>query len=267
MGTIVLRCRERLLFRQLPDAFCWKQRGIVKVDFALLTTLHRLLRQRTDLNERIARGPMQITAAENAERLLAAELDAAKESKTQTRKAADQKQLQLNERDEKIKSLQRKLNSAESNREYQLLKENIAADVQASAVLSDEILELLERLDESEQNTKSAEANLARAQQESARVRQSVNTAIATLQNQLESVQRELTEFEAKLTGDVGAEYRRMASKRGEDALAVSDMQTCGNCHTKITTQKMNELLMKQAVFCQSCGALFYIIESPAVTR
>ncbi len=57
------------------------------------------------------------------------------------------KQLQLREREARIKDLQVKLNTCSSNREYQALKEQIAADQQANSVLSDEILEALERID------------------------------------------------------------------------------------------------------------------------
>ena len=68
----------------------------------------------------------------------------------------------------------------------------------------------------------------------------------------------DLKENEQKLTGEVAAEYRRLVESRGEDALAETDMSTCGSCYTKITTQTMSELMMKQAVFCKSCGTLMY---------
>ena len=58
----------------------------------------------------------------------------------QMRVEADSKQLQMKEREEKIVNLQGKLNAAKENREYQALKDQIAADKQANVVLSDEIL-------------------------------------------------------------------------------------------------------------------------------
>ena len=64
------------------------------------------------------------------------------------RVAADQKQLQLKAGEEKIKDLKRKLNAAASNREYQILKEQIAADDMAKSVLEDEIIEALEKIDQ-----------------------------------------------------------------------------------------------------------------------
>ena len=82
--------------------------------------------------------------------------------------AADQKQLQLKAGEEKIKDLKRKLNAAASNREYQILKEQIAADEMANSVLEDEILEALEKIDQFQAKIAEAEAALAAARQKAA---------------------------------------------------------------------------------------------------
>ena len=237
------------------------------IDYSLLRTLHRLLRQKTDLTERIEKGPRKVLIAENAERQFVVELDGVKERKTKAMMAADEKQLQLSEREAKIENLKTKLNTAESNKEFQLLKDQIAADEQANSVLSDEILEMLERIDGLERDQAVAEQNLEKAKAETESVRQKVKQDLSSLNEQLESVMQDLAENEKQLPGDVAVEYRRLVKNRGEDGLAETDMQTCGQCYTKITTQKVSELLMKQAVFCPSCGALMYIAENQSLPR
>ena len=47
----------------------------------------------------------------------------------------------------KILELETKLNQSSTNREYQALKDQIAADNMANSVLADEILEAMERVD------------------------------------------------------------------------------------------------------------------------
>lgn len=234
------------------------------VDYPLLRTIHRILKQRTDLNGRIERGPRQIALAEFAEKKFGEELAQFKESKKKTHLLADSKQLQLGEREAKIEVLKGKLNMADSNREFQLLRDQIAADEQANSVLSDEIFELLERLDTLESEIKTAEGNLEKAKLETQRVRERVSVDLAALNGQLESVLSELRQNEAQLKGDFAAEYRRLVNVRGEDALAETDMQTCGHCCTRITTQSMNELLLRTPVFCKSCGCLLYTVENQA---
>lgn len=234
----------------------------MSLDYSLLRTLHRILKQRTDLTERLEKGPRKIVVAENAEKQFGEELVSIQEDRKKAKMSADSKQLQLSSREAKIEELNGKLNSAGSNREFQLLKDQIAADEQANSVLSDEIFEMLERIDVLDNDLSTAEENLKKAKAETENVRTRVNKELASLNEQLESVCQELKDNEDKLPGDVSAEFRRLMEQRGEDALAETDMQTCGGCYTTITTQKVSELMMKQAVFCQSCGTILYIGEN-----
>ena len=117
------------------------------ISAAALRELHRIHKQLTDLQDRISRGPRQIKAAEAGVAQRETECSEAKEALTQAKMLSDEKQLQLKGREDRISDLKSKLNTATSNKEYQALKEQIAADEQANSVLSDEILEILERID------------------------------------------------------------------------------------------------------------------------
>ena len=61
---------------------------------------------------------------------------------------ADDKQLQLKSREDRIEDLRTKLNGANSNKEFQAFKEQIAADEQANLVMQDEVFEALEKIDD-----------------------------------------------------------------------------------------------------------------------
>jgi len=237
----------------------------VQVDYILLKTIHSLLRQKSDLGARIERGPRRIRVAENAEKNFDDVVASVKQTRTKTQMAADEKQLQLGEREAKIENLKSKLNSAESNREFQLLKDQIAADEQANSVLSDEIFELLERIDGLDAQFAEAQANLAKAKLETENVREQVAKELDSLQSDLDAVITDLTACERQLSGDYTGELRRLMERKGEEALAETDMHTCGQCYTTITTQKMSELMMKRPVFCQSCGALMYTTQAASV--
>ena len=137
-----------------------------------LRELHRLHKQLSDLRERIQRGPQQIRARQANLAKMAEELAKLDAEYKAARVRSDQKQLLLVSGEQKVENLKVKLNAAASNREYQALKDQIAADQMAGSVLSDEILETMEKIDElaeqvAEQQQKIAEANdvLAKAQQ------------------------------------------------------------------------------------------------------
>ena len=99
----------------------------VAVTAATLRTLHRMHRQLADLQEQLAAGPRQVAA--RTKRLQAAEggKASAQDAVKQARLAADQKQLQLKSAEAKILELEGKLNACKTNREYQTLRDQIAA--------------------------------------------------------------------------------------------------------------------------------------------
>jgi predicted nucleic acid-binding Zn-ribbon protein len=226
-----------------------------------LRQLHRIHRQLTDLRERLARGPKQVAAGDaNAKRAENA-VEEAKNAYKQARVQSDDKQLQLKSREGRLKDLQIKLNEAKSNKEFQALKEQIAADTQANSVLSDEILESLEKLDELTALIKTAEQNLVKAKEEAAKTRARVNEQQQGLETELARVLSELTEAEKNLPLDIKIEYQRITKARGEDAMAQVEGECCGGCYQMITANMEADLRLERPVFCKSCGCLLYLAE------
>lgn len=232
-----------------------------------LRELHRIHRQQSDLKGRLARGPKQIRAAEANVQHFTDELARRKELLKQARIAADGKQLQLRQREARIADLQGKLNACASNREYQALKEQIAADEQANRVLEDEILESLEKLDELQANIAEVASQLAKARDDMEKCRTRVNEAEQGLENELARVMSELKEVEMELPAEFRKEYRRIADVRGEDALAQVEGNVCGSCNQTLTPQTLNELKLERLVACKSCGCLLYMAEDRSIGR
>ncbi|MEX0818190.1 MAG: phospholipase, partial [Pirellulaceae bacterium] len=230
-----------------------------------LRELHRIHKQLTDLRGRLDRGPKQVAASEGAVRRMELDAEQAKQAQKKARIASDEKQLQLKSREMRIDDLKAKLNTANSNKEFQTLKDQIAADQQANLVLEDEILESLERLDLLAAKVKQADADLAAAKAEAAKVKSRIEGEHAGLESELARVLTELKEAEANLPAEYKADYARVARVRGEEALAEVDGEVCGGCYQMLTPNMMNDLYLSKAVFCRSCGALLYLTEGRAV--
>ncbi len=226
-----------------------------------LRELHRIHRQLADLRERLERGPKQIHAGEINVQRLEEEQAEAKEQFKRARIAADERQLQLKSREDRVEDLKRKLNLASSNKEYQALKEQIAADEQASSVLADEILEMLEKIDELEAAVGKADVNLKKAKEELAKTKSRVESEQGRLETELGRVTEEKNRAEAALPRDFKAEYERMTKARGEDALAPVENGICSHCYHSLSPQTINELMLSKPVFCKSCGCLLYMPE------
>ena len=72
----------------------------------------------------------------DSDRVIHRAYEQAREAHKQARMSVDEKQLQLREREARIQDLQGKLNSASSNREYQALKDQMAAQEMTNSVLT-----------------------------------------------------------------------------------------------------------------------------------
>lgn len=225
---------------------------------SLVQTLHRINRQKADINGQLQRGPKLVAASEAKLKAAEDHVLATKDKLTKAKMAAHAKQLQMSEREQKIRSWQGKMNAAKENREYQALKDQIAADTQANLVLSDEILDLLESIDSLGVELKEAEADVKTKQSEFAQVQKQVTDRRMVLESELSRVQAELDKAEAELSGDVRRDYMKLVSSKGDDGMAELDGKCCGGCYQSLTPALLDRLIMNQSVACPSCGRLVY---------
>ena len=239
----------------------------VNVSLDVLRTLHRIHRQLGDLNERIGRGPKQIRASQANAKHREEDLNRLRETLKNQRKAADEKQLQLKANEAKIKDLERKLNTAASNREYQILREQIAADRMANSVLEDEIIEALDQLDQFQPRIIEAEQGLAAAQHKAEQVRAEVEQQQPVIQGDIQRLDRELKQAEHELPPIIRDVYQRIVRVRGEDALAVVEDGCCGGCHQQVPLNIQAEIRLLHPSFCKTCGRLLYVAEDGSPAR
>lgn len=229
------------------------------LDFAVIRSIHSLLRQQTDLKYRLEQVPRRLQLAKSNEAQFQAGWDAAKAEYRRLHLSIDEKQLQLDEREARIAQMKIRMNICDSNKEFQLIKESIAADLQANSVLQDEIFELLERLDAQKLVCNSAKQNFEKSQSEREQVSQSLVVEQQELEAELKRVTRRLSDEEGKLEGNILTEYRHSVRGLGENIFGESDGLSCGNCFQNLTVQKSADLRMNRAVYCQGCGCLLYL--------
>lgn len=224
----------------------------------LLAELHWTLTQVAELQGRLARGPKQVKLAEANVQKCEADVAAAKDAMKKARIASDQQQLTLKQRDAKIYELEGKLNMAANNKEYQLLKDQIAADKQATAVLSDEILEGFERLESLAVEVKTLEDVLAKTKEELKRTQSRVAEAQEGIEAELAFTRERLVEREKGIPEDFRPEYDRLVKGRGQDALAAVENECCGGCFQTLSPQIIDLIRRDRLVVCRTCGRVLY---------
>ncbi len=227
----------------------------------LLRELHRMHQQLADLQERLQRGPRLVKARETALTKSEESLAKAQAELKACRMEADQKQLNLRTSEEKIKQLKAKLMAANNNREYQALQEQIKADIMANSVLSDEIIESLDKIEEGKKTVQTAEGELAKVKVDVAKVRQQLVEQSQQLQGESARVEQELKAAEESLPADVKADYFRAVRSRASDGMAEVEANACGGCNQSLTPNVQSELKLGKLVFCKTCGRILYLPE------
>jgi len=223
-----------------------------------LIVLHRVHRQLADLRERAERGPRQIKAREANLAKMNEELAKIQADAKAAKVRVDQKNLLLKSGEDKIVNLEAKLNAAQSNREYQALKDQIAADKMANSVLADEILEGLEKLDEFKVLVADAQAKIVTAKEELGKAQAVVASQSELLHADIKRLEGELVTAELDLPDDFREVYVRIVRSRGADAMAEVEAEVCTGCSVRLTPNMSSEVSMGRAVTCKSCGRLIY---------
>lgn len=230
----------------------------MNVSDSVVRNLHQHLVQIAEMKNQIERGPRQVKAAilqvETAKDLLQKCKEAIKKKKMD----ADRKQLQLREREAKVHDWEGKMNAAKNNREFQAIKEQIAADSQANCVLSDEILEILEEIDGLQIEYRGFDEKLKINEAERIKTEGSVAQKLLLLNVELERVEGNLAILERELTPEFLVQYKRLVSNRSEDSMAPLDDVSCGGCYTGLPPKILDSLRKEQAISCPSCGRLLY---------
>jgi uncharacterized protein len=223
-----------------------------------LTELHRLHGLLRDVREELARGPRQIKAREQVVTTAQADVVARQEELKQTRLAADRKGLELRTLESKLEDLKAKLNQASNNREYDILCGQIDADTAAKAVLEDEILEHLDRVDRLQKDVVACQEKVKQTHSDKDRFATEFEARIVGLKSQETDLLGQLQKAESVLSGEPLAKYRRLVDARSADAMAAVEGGVCTGCYVSLTSQQKVLLNSSQILFCSSCGRLMY---------
>ena len=231
------------------------------VTTAALRTLHRIHRQLNDLKERLQRGPRVAQAHQANVQRMEDELGALEKDTLALRVATEDKQAQLGTGEAMVEKRRVQLRSAADNREFQALQDEIAAAEMANSVLTDEILEAMEKLDEMDQRVARATEAVTHTRAEAEKACREIQEQEPTIEADIQRLEAELKQCETDLPGEFRELYGRVVRQKGEDALASVENEYCGGCNQHVPVNLVNELMLNHPATCRSCGRLLYLPE------
>ncbi|MFO1007914.1 MAG: hypothetical protein U0929_18295 [Planctomycetaceae bacterium] len=227
-----------------------------------LHALHRFHLALKSVQDELARGPRQVRARDNQLGQLDVEKKAKEDELKHTRANTDRKNLDLKSSETKLKDLDRKLNEAASNREFDILKGQIAADQASNSVLQDEILESLEKVDRIMQEIAAIAERRVKLESERNAFAAQIEAQSADLRKQEAELKGQVQEAEKMIPESIKAHYRRLIDAYGADGMAHIDNGMCTHCYVSLTPQIAVEIGTGTPTFCPSCDRLLYSIKS-----
>jgi len=224
-----------------------------------LQQLHLLHLQLKEVLDALDRGPKQLKAKQQYVAQRAAEVETQKERQKKLKITLDQANLQLKSNEAKLDQLKGKLNSANSNKEYEVFTAQIEADTVAKSVLEDEILGMLDKLDEGKTQVAESEKMLEGARADEKKLSGDIATAEPGLKARMAELQEQIRQSESVIPEDIKPQFRRMVLQNGASAFAEVDGDVCTGCYVALPPQTFVELKRGKVLFCKSCGRLMYI--------
>ncbi len=237
-----------------------------------LIALQEIDRKRDRLQKKLDQVPIKLKEhTDTIARLEAAVLEQEQALRT-ARAEADRAELEVKSREERREKLKGQMNAPKlTNREYEVIREELAGVLADVNSFSDKAIKALDRAGE-------AEANLAKLREELRVARTNHEGARGQLEGSLTDVRQELSKHDAEraaaaalASGETLVIYDRVRKKH-KDALAVvagtidrvagrmgNDLH-CAACHIAVTANDAIHVIgRKKVVQCKSCVRILYV--------
>ena len=187
------------------------------------------------------------------------DLEAARKELIEAQKAADSLSVEMQAREEQVKKFRVQLGVAKSNKEYDVIRRQIDAQIEESARFEEEALTCMEKADQLKPQIKEKEKGLAASEEKLKRVRIQVEENLARIERERQALLERREEQEKKIDPEDLTRYERVLAGRKDSAVARVDENVCSACHMTLTPQVLNLVLLGQDIVeCQGCSRILY---------
>ena len=226
-----------------------------------LSNLHRLLQQLAEAEAALADGPRAVALAEKQVTQAEQSIEEQKQTIKTNRKAADDLNLKLKTKEAELAKLTGQLNTASSNKEYDIVKGQIEAAKKDRGEIEETALGAMEEIDAAQAKLKQLEAELLSRKKIAQTAKANFEAAKPDVDARIEAIKSQIAESEKVIPGEGKAGWDRLRKAHGASALAVMEDGFCEACSTKVTNQDMVRIRMSDFMGCRGCGRILYFSE------
>ena len=171
----------------------------------------------------------------------------------------DQKELEIRTFDQEIEKISVAQNTAKTNEEYTIFKEQIKRQQGLRDETEEDVLQRLSEVDELTAQRGEFQGELDHVQAAYDRKAREVTEIVEGMTEQVEGLQAEREKLIAGVEKDHLLIYDRVLARHNNFAIALVDGQICQGCHMAVTHQQINELMDNGILQCKSCSRLLYL--------
>jgi uncharacterized protein len=214
-----------------------------------------LKKRKDELDGTLAGARKAVDAAKTA-------LDAAHKTLQEARSAVHRKEMDLKERETRIRDLNGKLGSATSNKEYQSILLQIGELKIENGRTEEEILLAMDESDAKEKLHEDAKTKLRDAEAALKEAQGKVEAQKATMEADTAAAAARRAELAAQIPAEQLRVYERIrtGNKKSGTAVATVHGEYCQSCQMAITSHELTELIKgEKLVICRTCQRILVL--------
>jgi hypothetical protein len=223
-----------------------------------LKALHSLLQQLARAEAGLSDGPRRVALAEKHITQAEQQIEQQKQAIRDAKKSADEQNLRLKSKEADILKLQGQLNTATSNKEYDIIRGQIKTATENRGEIEEQGLLALESVDAANAALKSLETDLQARRKALQTARADFDRDKPVLDAEIASLQQQIAAAEQIIPATNRDNWKRLRAAHGPAALASVEDEFCSACNQKAIAQDLVRIRTGEIVFCRGCARVLY---------
>ncbi len=212
-----------------------------------------------DLRSKKESFPVRIKELEDSVSSKKGSLGQAEDEYKRLQVSKNEKENEMQAKEEKIKKHEADLYQLKNNVEYKVKQDEIASVKADVSLIEDEIIRLFDEIEAAKGRVEKEKAVFEEEKKKIEREKQEIKAEEQELDKRLGELTAKRAEYTNDVTPELLAEYERILEKRGRVALARIAGEFCGECNMQLRPQVINDVkLRNNPVFCENCARMLY---------
>lgn len=160
---------------------------------------------------------------------------------------------------ESLKKAKERLLDVKTNKEYQAMLKEIEAFDLSNGAVEDEVLQLMDKLDQSRGHVKTREKELERIRRQYETDKRRIEEDLTVLDAEFATYHGKSLALKKQIPADLLKKYESIRNRNGGLAVIFAWKEVCGGCHMNIPPQMYLELQQERGMkYCPQCNRIIY---------